>query len=138
MALKFDNAWAQKIIAATLRAEKAGGWSIGVNLVNDRQIRAINKRYLNHDYATDVIAFGYGDKLGDIVVSKDTARRMAGELKIAYKEELARYIVHGTLHLLGYDDRKESDRKRMHERQERFLGRLRRPRNDRMPFEMTQ
>ncbi len=104
-----------------LTAEKTHGWSIGVSLVSDRRIRVINKQYLKHDYATDVIAFGYGDKLGDIVVSKDTARRMAKELGIPYQEELARYIVHGTLHLLGYDDKKKQDKTRMHQRQEKIL-----------------
>lgn len=106
---------------AALSAEGARGWSVGVRLVNDRRLRAINKKYLNHDRATDVIAFGYGGKSGDLAVSTDTARRTARALGISYREELARYLVHGVLHLLGYDDKAPKKRARMHKRQEKIL-----------------
>ena len=61
---------------------------------------------------------------GDIVVSAEFAKRYAREHNIPYKQELARYLVHGTLHLLGYDDRKKKDHERMHRRQEALLKKL--------------
>ena len=102
--------------------------NLSVLMTDDRRIRKINKQFLNHDYATDVIAFPMGAGCGDIVVSVDTAKRFAKELGIPFHEELARYLVHGTLHLLGYDDKKEKDRVKMHARQEKILYTLgRRP-----------
>jgi probable rRNA maturation factor len=112
-------AWVKKVVAATLKAEKTAS-SMSVLLTDDRRIRGINKRFLKHDYATDVISF----ETGDLAVSVDTARRFAKELGIPYRQELARYLVHGTLHLLGYDDKKERDRKRMHKRQEALLKKI--------------
>ena len=124
-------AWAKRIIAGTLAREKKAGRSVSALLTGDRRIRALNKKYLRHDYATDVISFGLdggppaeSGMLGDIVVSVETAEKTARRLGIPFKEELARYLVHGTLHLLGYDDRKTAERKRMHARQERILGAL--------------
>ena len=113
------------MVRRALAAQRARGWSIGVRLTDDRRIRAINKKYLHHDAATDVIAFGYGKKMGDVVVSADTARRVAKELGIPFKEELARYLVHGVLHLLGYDDHERQARARMHRRQEKILKGIR-------------
>ena len=89
-------------------------------LTDDRRIRAINKRFLKHDYATDVVSFD----TGDIVVSAEYARRYARENGIPFREELARYLVHGTLHLLGYDDKKKKDFKEMHARQEKLLKKI--------------
>src|SRR5690242_4667048 len=99
-------AWMRRIIAAAIKSGKSTS-SVSVLLTGERQIRHLNKLHLRHDYATDVISFGSDEPgfLGDLVVSVDTARRMAEELGISFREELARYLVHGTLHLLGYDDK---------------------------------
>ena len=112
-------AWVRRVVARTLRAEKES-LLMSVLVTGDRQIRRINKKFLKHDYATDVISF----ETGDVVVSADTARRVAKELGIPAKEELARYLVHGTLHLLGYDDKNRKDFERMHKRQEMIVSRL--------------
>lgn len=116
-----------------LRAERAGTWSIDILVTDNRSIRRINKRHLSHDYATDVIAFDYRTpsrgkasavRMGDLVVSAQMARQKARELRLPYREELARYLVHGTLHLLGYDDKRPAQYKKMHARQERILKAL--------------
>lgn len=102
-------------------------------MTDDREIRRINREHLKHDYATDVISFWVAPDdparietgaLGDLVVSVDTARAYAKRIGISFKEELARYLVHGTLHLLGYDDHKKNDHKRMHARQEWILKKI--------------
>ena len=113
-------AWARRILSKTLKAEKTS-MDLSILVTGDRRIRRLNKRFLKHDFATDVISF----ETGDLVVSIDTARRIAKEIGIPVKEELARYLVHGTLHLLGYDDKRTGDRKRMHARQEKILLSLR-------------
>ena len=109
-------AWVRRIVSATLKAEKKA-IPMSVLVTGDRQIHAINKRFLKHDYATDVVSFD----TGDLVVSADYAKKYAEEHGLPFREELARYLVHGTLHLLGYDDKKPTDYRRMHKRQEALL-----------------
>ena len=127
-------AWVKRWVGTTLLHEKVTHHSLNVLVTGDRQIRRINKKFLDHDRATDVISFSSEESylrgqglIGDIVVSVDTARRVSGELGIPFKEELARYLVHGTLHLLGYDDKKKKDFKKMHKRQEEIIMSLRAP-----------
>ncbi len=111
--------WVRGILTKTLKAERST-MSLNVLVTGDRQIRKINQRYLKHDYVTDVLSF----PTGDIVVSVDFAKRYAKSLKLPFKEEMARYLVHGTLHLLGYDDKRKADHKKMHARQESILKRI--------------
>ncbi len=113
-------AWARGIVRKTLRRENRKK-SISVLLTGNRRIRRLNSRYLSHDYATDVIAFDYGGA-GDLVVSCQMARLTAKRLRIPFKQELARYLVRGTLHLLGYDDKQKEGYRKMHEQQEKILG----------------
>jgi probable rRNA maturation factor len=111
--------WVRRIVSGTLKAEKKA-MPMSVLITGDRQIRAINKRYLKHDYATDVVSFD----TGDLVVSADFAKKYAKEHGLPFRQELARYLVHGTLHLLGYDDRRKKDHERMHRRQEALLRKM--------------
>lgn len=79
---------------------------IGVSLVDNKKIRALNKKYLGRDCATDVLSFNYsdgtsGDYLGDIVVSVEKAREQAGSYGNTYEQEIADLVAHGVLHLLG-------------------------------------
>jgi rRNA maturation RNase YbeY len=103
-----------------------GRRSLSLAFVSDAVIRRLNRRFLRHDFATDVLAFPLGDGgvLGEVVVSGETARREARARGIAPEEELLRCVAHGILHLLGYDDRAPRDRARMWKRQERELGRV--------------
>lgn len=123
-------AWVRKVVRTALSREKTKRRGVSVLLTNNARIRRINKAALKHDYATDVISFGCEDQklvgresdyLGDLVVSVEMARRMAGEIGIAFREELARYLVHGALHLLGYDDKSPRLRAVMYKRQEAAL-----------------
>ncbi len=126
----FSDAWVKRTVARTLRSERAPRRRVGVYLTGDRRIRAINRKFLAHDHATDVLSFGAGtkllageeaDHLGDLVVSVDRARTMSRKLGISFKEELARYLVHGTLHLLGYEDESPKKAARMKRRQESIV-----------------
>jgi len=79
---------------------------IGVSLVDNKKIRALNKKYLGRDYATDVLSFNYsdgvsGDYLGDIAVSVEKAREQAQSYGNTYEQEIADLVAHGVLHLLG-------------------------------------
>lgn len=84
-------------------------------LVSDRVIHQYNKRYLQHDYATDVLAFEGGGEIsgklpfGDIMISTDTAARQAKEEGHSFERELKILAIHGILHLLGYRDKHKKD-----------------------------
>ena len=105
-----------------LARQVAGKRSLSVAFVSDAAIRRINRTFLKHDFATDVLAFPLGgDPWGELVISAETAAREAGARGIPVEEELLRYVAHGLLHLLGYDDHHPKARARMWRRQEREL-----------------
>ncbi len=102
------------------------GRRLSVAFVTDATIRRLNRRFLGHDRATDVLAFRLeGDVFGEVVVSAGRAAAEARRRGLAVREELLRYVAHGFLHLRGWDDRRPRDRARMWARQERELRKLR-------------
>ena len=108
--------------AALKRAE------ISVAVVDDTTIHALNRQYLEHDCATDVLSFVLergGDLLeGEVIVSAETAASRAPEFGWPPGEELLLYVIHGTLHLVGYDDGSSDDRATMRSRERDCLVRL--------------
>jgi probable rRNA maturation factor len=93
-------------------------------LTDNESILAINKKFLEHDYYTDVIAFDYSEENivnGEIYISIDTVKSNAVLYKSRVKEELLRVMVHGLLHLCGYRDSNERERDLMFTRQENVL-----------------
>lgn len=101
----------------------SGSRNVSIAFVTNAAIRKINRTFLMHDFATDVISFPLGtDLFGELVISAEYAAAEAKARAIPVEEELLRYVAHGLLHLLGYDDRSPADRSRMWKRQERELG----------------
>lgn len=83
-------------------------------IVDDPTIRELNRQYLGHDRATDVIAFpGDGDLLGEIACSADTAKRQARARGVPLIDELRLLAVHGFLHLIGHGDLNEKAWRKM-------------------------
>jgi rRNA maturation RNase YbeY len=115
-----------------LRAEGVRDALVSVALVSSRQMAALNRAHLRRSGPTDVIAFGFsrvgkrGPVVGDIYVAPEVARGSARENNVPFREELARLVVHGTLHVLGYDHPEDEARTRsaMWRRQERLVARL--------------
>ena len=106
---------------------KSLGWKqagLSVLLVSDRKIRVYNKRYLRHDRPTDVIAFGYGNGQGDLIISLDTTARQAVEYGNSFFYELCFYLCHGILHLMGYDDHTAKEARRMEKKQAAILKKI--------------
>lgn len=100
---------------------------ISVAVVSDKQIHQLNKQYLEHDYETDVLSFNLGETgavelAGEVIVSADTAIRSAKERGIEPLDELALYVIHGTLHLVGHDDKEERLRKRMRAAEQKYAN----------------
>src|SRR5262249_44843298 len=104
---------------------------LSILLVGDAEIRTLNRNWRRKDKATDVLSFPADIPLrtpgrrvlGDLVVSLDTARRQANALGFSLKRELARYLAHGLLHLLGHDHHAPGPRRRMAVLESRLLGR---------------
>jgi probable rRNA maturation factor len=108
-----------------LAAQILGDCNLSIAFVTNAAIRKINRRFLKHDFATDVISFPLGtDLLGELVISAEYAVSEAAKRKIPVEEELLRYVAHGILHLLGYDDQRPAERSRMWARQERELRKI--------------
>jgi probable rRNA maturation factor len=102
---------------------------LSVVLADDASIRGLNRQYRDRDRPTDVLSFplrkgeyaGVGSALGDVVISIDTARRQALENGFTLDEELERLLVHGVLHLAGYDHEISAREARRMQRQERRI-----------------
>lgn len=93
---------------------------INLKLVNDTDIRSLNKEYAGADYATDVLAFSYLEGggpidgvLGEIMISQDMAKRQADQLGHSFSEEVAILALHGMLHILGKDHQTPAEQGKM-------------------------
>ena len=103
-------------------------------LTGDDTLRALNRDYRATDAPTDVLSFAQSEgdafarpddaprHLGDVVISIDTARRQADEHAIALHDEVGHLLVHGILHLLGYDHERAEDERVMRAREDAILG----------------
>jgi probable rRNA maturation factor len=168
-AVRVDRRRLIRLAKAVLSMEAVALAEISVALVDDREIHALNRRFLNHDYPTDVISFlldgddardlklptadkaasrppsgsrtsrtrhkpsrhrrrGSGTTIeGEIVISAETARRNAKSYRVTPHDELALYLVHGLLHLCGYDDRSPREKRLMRRREAEAFVALARP-----------
>ena len=105
---------------------------LSVAFVNDYKIRRLNKKYRKKDRITDVLAFNMledgahnsGRILGEVVISTDTAAKNAKRFKASLKDEINLYLIHGILHLKGYEDETKKDFRRMKLKQEEILDRI--------------
>jgi probable rRNA maturation factor len=93
---------------------------IEVSIVSDKVIAEVHQRFMSIAGPTDVITFGHGE----IVISAETAARQAGEFGERLEVELGLYVIHGILHLNGYDDLEEGVAAGMRKRQGEILGRV--------------
>ncbi len=120
--LTIDRAAITSLAARVLIAENRGAASISIALVDNDTIHHLNRLHLGHDWATDVITFPLSDAndlelSGELVISTEIAVETARELNRDPQDELALYIVHGLLHLCGYDDSSEELSAAMNRRQ---------------------
>ncbi|MCK5852338.1 rRNA maturation RNase YbeY [bacterium] len=115
-----------KLLARYVLKNENIGNDVGINLmfVRNNVIRKYNKDFLNKDNPTDVISFegNINDgSAGDIIISVEKAVEYAAQNNIDVNEELARYVIHGVLHCLGYEDIIDKERRAMFKRQEELL-----------------
>ena len=120
----------RELVEATLAAERIRNAMISVAFVGPTTIARLNREYLKHAGPTDVISFGMGREthalpaVGDIYICPEIARRNAKRAGVSASQELARLVIHGTLHVAGYDHPDDESRtsSTMWKRQERILA----------------
>jgi len=128
--LSVSRALVRKAASATLRVERVSDAMLSITFVGKAAISRLNRRYLGHHGPTDVISFGLartgkrGAVVGDVYICAEVARDNAREQGIGAGEELLRLVVHGTLHVLGYDHPSGATRTTsgMWRKQERILA----------------
>ena len=116
-----NNRWLRMVAGSEIR--RIG--DVSIIFCSDNYILDVNMRYLQHDYFTDIITFDYceGDKLsGDLFISVDSVRENALFYGTEFSDELNRVMVHGLLHLIGYDDHTEEEQKIMREKEDYYLS----------------
>ena len=104
-------------------------FDLTVHILNSLHIARLNQLYLGHEGPTDVITFDYSDGptaplTGEIFVCVDEALLQARRFRTTWQSELARYVIHGALHLRGHDDRQPQSRRRMKREEGRLLREL--------------
>ena len=117
------------VVRRVLLAEGMENAEISIALLSDARMQFINEKYLHHDGPTDVITFPYSQPgesplAGEILVSLETAAREAARRGHTAQAEVVLYLVHGLLHLLGYDDHAPPDRRKMRRRERLHLKAL--------------
>jgi probable rRNA maturation factor len=124
-----DRARLREVAKAVLEGEGIAAASISLAFVDNATIHRLNKQFLGHDEPTDVISFplsGPGAKTleGELVIGAEVARAQAAERGHDEQAELALYVIHGLLHLCGFDDTTAAAARRMRERERHYLQRL--------------
>jgi rRNA maturation RNase YbeY len=140
---QLDEATLRALIRHVLDAEGATLVHLSLVLTNHEMVRRFNESYLDHAYNTDVLSFSLrgpdpasesaqGDDSdadadgpvveGEVYVDLDTAAERHEEFDTSFEQEAYRYVVHGVLHLIGYDDATETEQATMHEKEDQYLS----------------
>ncbi|HQL52989.1 MAG TPA: rRNA maturation RNase YbeY [Candidatus Magasanikbacteria bacterium] len=128
----FSEEIIKKIVSSTLKTIKKNfkDYEISVHLVGEKYIKNLNKKYRGVDQVTDVISFATQDllfdknmnkDLGDLFICPQRIKKQAKDFLVDDREEFARILIHGVLHLCGYDHQNEKDSKKMFSLQEKIL-----------------
>jgi probable rRNA maturation factor len=129
---EYPTAHLKKIAASILKALEQNRAELSVALVGDREIRPLNAKYRKKNKTTDVLSFPAGPELpaqagllGDVIISVEQAKRQARDCKISLEIEMVTLLIHGILHLLGYDhERSQRQAKIMATLEQKLLSHL--------------
>jgi len=117
----------KEIIVEVIRKEKKVPGDLNFIVTSDDIVRNINVEFLKHDYNTDVITFDYCDEEnvnGEVYISIDTVRSNSLNYNVSLNNELTRVVIHGVLHLVGYDDKNIVEKKEMTKMEEYWLNKI--------------
>lgn len=116
-----------KAMRSVLKGESFDYQLLNIVFIDDRKSRQLNRKFLENDCATDVLAFRLDERSkleGEVYVNLDRARIQAREYGVSFKNEVMRLAIHGLLHLLGYSDTTQRSQLRMKRKQEDYLQRI--------------
>ncbi len=121
-----DRGRMRKIVRAVLNGESVTDAEISLAFVDNPTIHQLNKRFLDHDEPTDVLSFPLSDSgskklIGELVIGAEVAQAEARSRGHDVQAELALYVIHGLLHLCGYEDKSSSAAQEMHGRERHYL-----------------
>ena len=114
----------EKLVKKVISKENKISGDLNFIVTNDKTLKKINIKYLKHNFNTDVISFNYenqGNLYGEIYVSIDTVKRNAKNYKVSYRIELVRVMIHGVLHICGYEDQNNLEKEKMSELEDWWL-----------------
>ncbi|HXG42239.1 MAG TPA: rRNA maturation RNase YbeY [Dehalococcoidia bacterium] len=128
-------AWLRRVARTALAAEGVRAAEVGIVITDDEAVRELNRTYAGEDETTDVLSFSLQEgeafpspdgllRLGEVVISLPMARRQAQAAGRSLSAEVAHLLVHGILHLLGYDHALPQEEARMRERERTILARV--------------
>lgn len=114
-------------LVSSLKSElKLGISFLSISIIASSELRQLNKKHLKHDYKTDVITFNYSNVKnnidGEILISFEDAMLNSKKYKVKYGEEILRLIVHGILHLAGYEDNNKKNKAKMKSMENKLIN----------------
>lgn len=122
--MRVSAAWVKALAEKALRLRKES-YDLSIALVDNRAIRKVHAGFLQDGSTTDVITFDYRpDGDAELVISAECALQEAKRRGVNPRHELALYLIHGIMHLAGYDDHKKADREKMRLAEKKLLDRL--------------
>lgn len=110
-----------KISKGIFALEKCIFENLNIKFTGDEEIRELNNKYLAHNYSTDILSFGYDEGEGDIIISVETVKSNAKIFKTSFRNELFRVIIHGLLHLCGYEDSTKQEKDAIRKIEDSYL-----------------
>ena len=124
-----DRGWLREVARTVLTGEDVANYEISLAFVDNATSHRLNKRFLDHDEPTDVLSFPFSEpgarKLaGELVIGAEVALEQAGARGHDVHTELALYVIHGLLHLCGYDDKTAQHAAQMRARERHYLREL--------------
>lgn len=126
--VSFNATRLKKAVRAILKDAAIAAGEISIAVVSDAQMHLLNRKYLEHDYPTDVLSFvleereGYLE--GEIIVSSEYAAQEAERFGWSMDDELLLYVIHGALHLIGEDDLTPEAKQQMRQREQHYLAKF--------------
>jgi rRNA maturation RNase YbeY len=119
----------QKIVRKVMVGEDCDFYHLDINLIQNTEIKRINKKFLNHNFYTDIITFPYSDEKsrleGEMFISLGEVKKNSLLYNDSYKNEYKRVIIHGCLHLAGYNDKTKGQKELIRKKENFYLSKLR-------------